>query len=272
MEAENLAVLTEQARQARKDVIRMIGLSQTGQIASAFSVLDILVCLYWKVMNFQEENPTAGPRDRLVFGKSQGCAALYAVLAHRGFFSRQNLWSFRRLGGILQGIPDSQHTPGVDATTGIPGLSLGIAAGMALARRIDHSPERVFCVIGDGELQQGGLWESALTASHWGLSNLTLVVDKNALQQGGAEAAARNMAPLADKFQAFGWTVLEAQGHDFQSLLQAFGSSSSGPRVILAHTLRGKGVSFIEKDFKSSESPFSWALAERALEELEKEE
>ncbi len=266
MDGESLAALKEKARQARKDVIRMIGPSQTGQIASALSVLDILVWLYWQVFRFHGEDLLASPRDRLVFDKGQGCAALYAVLAHRGFFSRQNLWSFRRLGTILQGSPDGHRTPGVDATTGLPGLGLGIAVGMALARRMDRSPEKVYCVVGDDELHQGSLWESALTASGRGLSNLTLVVDHN---DGGD--AAGSLEPLIDKFQAFGWSLGEAQGHDFQSLQTALEGLASGPRVVVAHTLRGKGVSFLERAPRSSQGEFSRTLAERALEELEKE-
>lgn len=224
-------------------------------------------------MNIDDNDILNGTRDRLVMGKGQACAALYAVLAHRGFLARENLWSYRRLGGMLQGRPDSARTPGVDAASGVPGLGLGIAVGMALARRMNLSKERVFCIVGDEELQEGGLWESALTAVQMKLSNLVLIVDRNGSQRGAPMEKIKDLNPVPDKFQAFGWRVFEAQGHDYQSLSEAFEKcvNSQEPCVIIAHTMRGKGISFIEQDSQFSESNFSPELAERALEELNSE-
>lgn len=258
------------AMSIRKDVVRMVGNARSGYVASALSVLDILVYLYERELDVDPKNPKARDRDRLIMGKGHGCPGLYAVLAHRGFFEREALWNFRRLGALLQGRPDGSRTPGVDVSSGAPGLALGIANGVALSMRMDGLKGRVFCVIGDGELQEGSLWESAMTSSHMALDSVTLVVDKNGDQMGGAVDSIKRLEPLEDKFRSFGWNVASTDGHDFSSLDAAFSSirdKNGRPSVIIAKTMRGKGVSFFEEGRKK-DSGLSRMETERALEEL----
>lgn len=263
MNLEDIAV------SVRKDVVRMVGNARSGYVASAMSVLDVLVYLYEKEIHVDPSNPSNPDRDRLVMGKGHGCPALYGVLAHRGFFDREALWNFRRLGALLQGRPDGSRTPGVDVSAGSPGLALGIANGIAMALRMDGLNRRVFCVIGDGELQEGALWESVMTSSHRRLGSLILVVDQNGVQMAGSVSLVKGMEPLDDKFKSFGWRVFHADGHDFTSLAQAFTSIDvdGPPSVVIARTKRGKGISFFE-DHQERDLSMSRIDAERALEEL----
>lgn len=262
--------LEDIALSVRKDVIRMVGNAKSGYVASAMSVLDILVYLYENELLVDPKDPSSPDRDRLVMGKGHGCPALYGVLAHRGFFDREALWNFRRLGALLQGRPDGSRTPGVDASAGSPGLALGIANGIAMALRMDGLERRVFCVIGDGELQEGALWESVMTSSHRGLGSIVLVVDQNGAQMAGPVSSVKGIEPLDEKFKAFGWRVLHADGHDFSSLERAFSSAGSDgiPSVVIARTKRGKGISFFE-DHQERDLSMSRIEAERALEELD---
>ncbi|SMG36197.1 transketolase [Dethiosulfovibrio salsuginis] len=259
--------LDDIALSVRKDVVRMVGNARSGYVASALSVLDILVYLYEREMS---ANPSGSDRDRLVMGKGHGCPALYAVLAHRGFFDREALWNFRKLGALLQGRPDGARTPGVDASAGSPGLALGIANGIAMAHRMDGLKGRVFCVIGDGELQEGALWESAMTSSYRKLGSVVLVVDQNGDQMAGPVSSVKAVEPLGDKFTSFGWRVSRCDGHDFNSMAQAFSSCGDGdvPSVVIAKTKRGKGISFFE-DHQERDLSMSRIEAERALEELD---
>lgn len=262
--------LEEIALSMRKDVVRMVGNARSGYVASALSVLDILVYLYEREMRVNPSDPLDLDRDRLVMGKGHGCPSLYALLAHRGFFDREALWNFRRLGALLQGRPDGSRTPGIDGSAGSPGLALGIANGMAMALRLDGLDSRVFCVIGDGELQEGALWESAMTSSHRGLGSVVLVVDQNGVQMAGPVSSVKAIEPLGDKFTSFGWRVLHCDGHDFSSMERAFSSVEGGevPSVIIARTKRGKGISFFE-DRQERDLSMSRIEAERALEELD---
>ncbi len=270
-----MRVLEDLARSVRRDVVRMVGNARSGYVASALSVLDILVYLYEREIMSDKTNRDSQDRDRLVMGKGHGCPALYAVLAHRGFFDREALWNFRRLGALLQGHPDGARTPGVDASAGSPGLALGIANGMAMAMRMNGIRRRVFCVIGDGELQEGALWESAMTSSHRKLDSVVLVIDQNGDQMAGPVSEVKNVEPLDDKFHSFGWNVVHADGHDFASLEGAFSSVrevSGFPSVIIAKTKRGKGISILEDNRGGSVPRLSRIETERALEELDEGE
>jgi transketolase len=234
----------------RKDVVRMTGLARAGAVASSLSIVDILTYLFWSEMNIFPEDPHAPSRDRFVLGKGHGCAALYAALAHRGFFGREELWNYCKLGAMLQGNPELGRTPGIDASAGSCGAALGLAAGMALSFKTFRADPRIFCLIGDGELQEGTTWESLLLASHYGLDNLTLLIDNNQLQEDGKLQDIISIEPLAEKLSSFGWGVTSADGHDFESIFNAFSSlrqNNGTPSVIIFDTCSGKGVSFIEE-------------------------
>lgn len=261
------------ALEIRKDVVRMVGVARTYGLASALTVVDTLVYIYWEQMKPSPANRSRGDRDRLVLSKGIAAASLYACLARLGFFSREELWSYRRLGAMLQGCPDIR-TPGVDAPGGSLGCGLGIAAGLALAMRLGGSPSRVFCVMGDGELQEGVVWESALTASSQGLENLTLVVDANGYRDAGSLSGMKDADAICGKLRAFGWQTAIADGHDFRRLDEAFSAFEEGagqPRAIVARTSTGRGVSFLEDGATSVDNPLSRDDMERALSLLEED-
>lgn len=270
---EKRAFLEEKALAVRRDVVRMIGLARSGFPASSLSIVDVLVWLYWKVMTLRTEEPSWEGRDRFVLGKGRGCPALYAVLANRSFFPRDELWSYRRLGAMLQGFPEVRRTPGVDAPGGSPGHGLGLANGLALALRERSPAPSVFCLVGDGELQEGVFWESAMTSARYSPDNLVLIVDRDGQQMGGGTEEIMPLEPLADKLRAFGWTVEECDGHDFLSLegaLVSLRSSPKGPRCMVVRTISGKGVSFLEKNSSDQCGSLSRDFIDRALRELEK--
>lgn len=264
-ELESLAV------EVRKDVVRMVGVARSYGLASALTVVDLLVYLYWERMNVSAQDRARHDRDRLVLSKGAATPALYACLARLGFFSREELWSYRRLGAMLQGCPDIR-TPGVDAPSGAHGGGIGIASGLCIAMRMDSIRSRVFCVMGDGELQEGVVWESLFAASSHHLGNLILLVDANGHMDEGPLAGLKDTDALAEKFRAFGWFVTDADGHDFTSLEQAFDAADGGgerPKVILARTCTGSGVSFLKEDSLGNVRPLSGEEMDRALSLLE---
>jgi transketolase len=272
MNAERKKTLEMTTLTVRKDIVRMIGVAKAGHLVSSLSVVDILVYLYWERMRIRPEQPLWPDRDRLVLSKGHGCAALYAVLANRGFFDRDELWNYRRLGSMLQGHPEYPRTPGVDAPSGSLGMGLGIAGGMALALRLDSKNSRVFAILGDGELQEGSVWESAMTASHWRLGNLVAIVDLNGVQMEGSVSKIKGIEPVAAKFEAFGWATLKCDGHEMESIEKAMNDAISNdrtPTVILAVTKPGKGVTIAEKIKRRPAEPLGRYSMEEALGELE---
>lgn len=267
--------LSERALAVRRDVVRMLGLARSGLLASSLSVVDILVWLYWGVLDVRPDEPEWEGRDRFVLGKGHGCPALYSVLANRGFFPREELWSYRRLGAMLQTYPEVRRTPGIDAPGGSLGQGLGVANGLALALRGSGPGPSVVCLVGDGELQEGAMWESALTAAHHGLDSLTLIVDLNGRQMEGATEDIKSLEPMADKFLAFHWAVAECDGHDFASLRSGYGELAKAvgrPRCLIARTRLGKGISFLEEDPSGGRMVLDRNSTDRALEELAGEE
>ncbi len=265
--------LAELASAVRRDIVRMIGVARSGHLASSLSIVDILVWLYWEVLSLRPEEPSWENRDRFVLGKGHGCPALYSVLANRNFFPREELWSYRRLGAMLQGFPEVRRTPGVDAPGGSLGQGLGLANGISLALRGKSSSSRIFCLVGDGELQEGIFWESAMTSAHYGLENVTLIIDRDMRQMEGSTETIMSIEPLRDKLSAFGWNVRECDGHDFDSLRQAFaalGKSGGKPGCIVALTRLGKGISFLENDPSGGRMVLGRDFMEKALRELEK--
>lgn len=264
-ELESLAV------EVRKDIVRMLGVARSYGLGSALTVVDLLVYLYWERMKVSPEDSWRKDRDRLVLSKGSAAPALYVCLARLGFFGREELWSYRRLGAMLQGVPDIR-TPGVDAPSGAHGGGIGIASGICLALRLDNAFPRVYCVMGDGELQEGVVWESLFAASSHNLGNLVLVVDANGHMDEGPLAGLKETGALAEKFRAFGWFVTDANGHDFASLERAFERLDDGgekPKVVLARTCTGSGVSFLERGGLENSRPLSSDDIERALALLE---
>jgi len=272
METERKKALETTALKVRKDIVRMIGVAKGGHLLSSLSIVDLLVFLYWETMDISPDDPLRPDRDRFVLSKGHGCPALYAVLANRGYFDRDELWTYRRLGSMLQGHPEFPRTPGVDAPSGSLGMGLGIATGMALALRTDGKLSRVFAILGDGELQEGSVWESVMTASQWKLHNLVVIVDVNGIQMEGDVRGSKQMEPLANKFESFGWSAVPCDGHDMASIEDALDVSLSKvetPSVILAATIPGKGVSSAETGKLRPAEPMDRMTMEEALRELE---
>lgn len=243
----DLAGLAGEAREVRKDILRTIGAAGLGHVGGDLSVTDILVTLFFNVLSIDPARPEWIERDRFVLSKGHCAAALYTVLARRGFFPHEELSTFMKPLSRLNGHPNRRKVPGVEANTGPLGHGLPIALGAALGARLRKSASRAFCVTGDGELQEGSNWEAAMFAGHAKLANLTLIVDRNGLQQGARVHETNDLSPLGDKFAAFGWEVRDIDGHDYGQLLDALSRPGEGkPVFVLARTVKGKGVSFME--------------------------
>ena len=241
--------LADKARLLRADILAMLNEAGSGHSGGSLSSVDILTVLYNGVMNHDPGDPKWEDRDRFVLSKGHACPALYAVLADCGYFGREELSMLRRYGGILQGHPYMGKTPGLDVSGGSLGQGLSVSAGMALAAKADGKELRVYCLMGDGELQEGQIWEAAMAAGHYKLDNLCGVVDSNGLQIDGSVAEVMDIAPLNDKWAAFNWNVIPVDGHDAGAIEKAFARAETykgKPSVIIADTIKGKGVSFME--------------------------
>lgn len=247
--AINLEMLQEKAKDIRIDIIRQIHSAGSGHPGGSLSAADIITYLYFAEMNIDPENPDKADRDRFVLSKGHAAPALYAALAEKGYFPKETLLTLRQMGSILQGHPDRKKIPGVDMSTGSLGQGVSAAVGMALANKIDGSSARVYAVLGDGELQEGMVWEAAMAAAHYGLSGLTIFIDHNGLQIDGKNEEVITVAPIEDKFRSFGWDVQTIDGHDFEEIAAAVEKAKTvkdRPQAIIAETVKGKGVSFME--------------------------
>jgi transketolase len=245
----DLQQLEGEAQRLRAQIIRMISNAGSGHCGGSLSAIDILAYLYFHELRIRPEEPLWPERDRFLLSKGHCAPALYAVLAARGFFPEENLWSLRDIDSPLQGHPDMKKTPGVDMTTGSLGQGFSCAVGMALAARIDRKAYRVYVMLGDSELQTGLLWEAAMFSKHQGLDNLVAIIDNNKLQSDGVTATIVDIEPIADKWRAFGWETQRINGHDFQQIDRAISKSKAPncrPKAIIADTIKGKGVSFME--------------------------
>ncbi len=241
--------LTDIACKVRIDALKGIHAAGAGHPGGSLSVTDILVSLYFNVMNVDPADPAKEDRDRLVLSKGHAAPALYSTLAHRGYFDPAELLTLRKMGSRLQGHPSMELCPGVEMSTGSLGQGFSVAVGMAIADKIDGRDRRTFVVTGDGELQEGIIWEAALSAASHGLDNLIAVVDWNNLQIDGRVDVVKKVAPIDEKFAAFGWETFVCDGHDMQSLLDAYEKAMAvqgKPVCIVAKTIKGKGVSFME--------------------------
>jgi len=270
---EMIEDLSKRAMEYRIEVLRMIYDAQSGHIGGAFSVAEILTALYFHHLRVHPENPNWPDRDRLVFSKGHACAMLYAVLAHRGYYSVQKLETFRELNSSLQGHPEPQKTPGIEIPAGPLGHGLAIGVGMALAARMDGLRHRIYVVLGDGEINAGVIWEAALVAAKYKLNNLKAILDYNGLQQTGSTVTVLPTEPVADKWQCFGWHTIEVDGHNMAKVLDALDRADevhTRPVMIIARTTKGKGVSFMENDHTWHGKPPTTDQFNVALAELEK--
>jgi transketolase len=252
-------------------VVRMIHVAGSGHPGGALSAAEIVAALYFSVLRIDPARPDWADRDRFVLSKGHACPVIYAALARRGYFPVEELWTLRKLGSRLQGHPDMQKTPGIDATTGSLGQGISVAGGLALAAKINRQAYRVYTMIGCGESQEGQVWEAAMAAAHYKLDNLTAIADYNRLQLDGTVAEIMELAPYADKWRAFGWQVLQIDGHDLPEILEALATAQATtgkPTVIIARTIKGKGVSFMENQVKWHAGGITGEQLEQALTDL----
>ncbi|SHH57942.1 transketolase [Clostridium grantii] len=246
---KDILQMQEIAKDIRMDIIKMLTESQSGHPGGSLSAVEIMTALYFNEMNVNEENPKDADRDRFVLSKGHAAPVLYSTLARRGFFAVEELISLRKLGSMLQGHPNMNYVPGVDMSTGSLGQGISTAVGMALAGKLDKKDYRVFSLLGDGELEEGQVWEAAMSAGHYNLNNLTAFVDFNGLQIDGPCEKVMSPYPIDKKFEAFNWHVICIDGHDFEAILGAIAEAKSvtdKPTAIICKTVKGKGVSFME--------------------------
>lgn len=258
------------SRQVRCDIIEMIHRAHMGHPGSSLSAVEILVALYFHFMNIKPELPDWEGRDRFILSKGHASPALYSVLAHRGFFPVNMLETFRNYRSFLTAYPD-MNTPGIDMESGSLGNGLSIGVGIAISGKIHKQNYRVFVMLGDGELQEGLIWEAAMCAAHHKLDNIVAIVDRNKLQINGTIEEIMSTAPLSDKWRAFGWNVFSADGHDYESIFDAFGQAIAcrcGPSVVIAETIKGKGVSFMENQAVWHRSDITDEQCEQAIREI----
>ncbi len=249
MSARDIAALETMAQRLRRDVVKMIAEAGSGHPGGSLSAAEIVTALYFDILeNLDPQTPQKPDRDRFVLSKGHCCPILYAALCRRGYFGEEHMSKLRQYGSILQGHPDMNKTPGVDISSGSLGNGLSVGLGMALSGRYNGLRYRVYVLMGDGELQEGMVWEAAMCAAHHGAKNLIAIVDCNNLQINGPVDEVMRVAPLPDKFRAFGWKVLEAKGNEMESVLAALDEAKTleGPVALLAKTTKGKGVSFME--------------------------
>jgi transketolase len=270
MKENHIEILEQEARQIRRDVLSMLTEAGSGHTGSALSCIDIVLAIYRDKLRYDAKNPSWPGRDRFILSKGHACPALYAVLAHMGFFPKEKLMTLRKMGSSLQGHPQL-GLPGLEASTGSLGQGLSIANGMALAARLDLKDTRVYCVLGDGEMNEGQVWEAAMTSSHYRLDNLCAIVDYNKLQIDGLLCDVKDMLSLEDKWLAFGWHTMVVDGHDFSEIIAALDKAETikdRPTLIVANTIKGKGVSFIENKAEWHGIAPKPEQLERALKEL----
>ena len=251
MEQANVHDLAVTAAKARLLAMDMVHAAASGHIGGSLSVMDVLTALYFHEMKVDPADPKNPDRDRFVLSKGHCTPALYAVLSLRGYFPREQAMLFRSVEGHMSGHPDMVHVPGVDMSTGSLGQGLSAAVGMALAGKVDQKSYRVYAVMGDGEIAEGQIWEAAMAAAKYHLSNLCAFVDVNGLQIDGKTADVMPTEPLDKQFEAFNWNVLQVNGHDYGAILEALDQAracTDKPTVILAHTTKGKGVAFMENE------------------------
>jgi transketolase len=248
MEADNKTIQCI-ANRIRAEVVRMVGPATPGHFGGSFSLAETVATLYFRVMKVDPQNPGWPDRDRLILSKGHAGIVQYAAMAVAGYFPVEELYSLKKLGSRLQGHPDLTKLPGIEANTGSLGQGLSMASGLAAGLRLDGRPSRVFCVVGDGELAEGQIWEAAMAARVHNLDNLTAILDYNTVQAMGTVRERFDTTPYREKWDAFGWNTIEADGHDVQSLTDAFAAAAlvkGKPSIVIAHTIKGKGLDYAE--------------------------
>ena len=246
---KDISFLKEKAKEIRKSIVSMITEAKSGHPGGSLSATDILTALYFSEMNVDPANPKMEGRDRFVLSKGHAAPAIYATLAEKGYFSKDELMTLRKFGSRLQGHPDMKKLPGIEISTGSLGQGLSVANGMALNAKIFDENYRTYVVLGDGEIQEGQIWEAAMTAAHYKLDNLCAFLDNNNLQIDGNVSEIMGVEPLDKKWEAFGWNVIKIDGHDFEQILSALDKArecKDKPTMVIAKTIKGKGVSFME--------------------------
>ena len=246
---EQKKMLQQKALQLRLDILKMLYRAGSGHTGGSLSAIDMLTVLYYHTMKSDPHDPKWNERDRFVLSKGHACPALYVILADLGYFSKEELWKLRKIDGILQGHPDMLKTPGLEASTGSLGQGLSIANGMGLAAKLDKKLYKIYVMLGDGECQEGQVWEAAMTAAHYHLDNVCALIDYNGLQIDGKVSEVKAIEPLVEKWIAFGWETVNIDGHDLDSIAEALDYADSiknKPTMIVAKTIKGKGVSFFE--------------------------
>ena len=263
------------ANDVRIDIINEVYSAKSGHLGGALSIADILTVLYFNQMNVNPEMPQSNLRDRLVLSKGHASAALYAVLAERGFINKEDLKTFRKLGSNLQGHPDMEKVPGVDMSTGSLGQGLSIANGMAIASKMDNLGCRVYCILGDGEIEEGQIWEAAMTSNTYKLDNLCVILDNHGLQIDGKVEEVKALDCLYSKWESFGFNVIPCDGHNIEMLIDSFEKArqtKEKPSIIIARTVKGKGVPFMENKAEWHGKAPNDEQYERAMKALKLEE
>ncbi len=263
--------LKKKAIEIRKDILKMLTEAGSGHTGGSLSLVEILIALYYYKLKHDPKNPGWLERDRFLLSKGHGCPALYAILAHRGYFPREELRTLRKLGSRLQGHPQI-GLPGVEISSGSLGQGLSISNGIALASRLDKLNFRVYCLMGDGETNEGQVWEAVMTSAHYKLDNVCAIIDFNKLQIDGFCCDVMDMGPYLHKWKDFGWNALEVDGHDIEKLMAALDEAEKlkgRPTVIVAHTIKGKGVSFVENKVEWHGIAPKKEEYERAVKELD---
>jgi len=270
MQTSKIDSLEAKAKEIRRLIVQMITKAGSGHPGGSLSATDLLTALFFEVMQHKPTEPKWPDRDRFHLSKGHCCPLLYALLAESGYFAKEKLMTLRQLGSILQGHPD-RRTPGVEVASGSLGQGLSVAVGMSLAAKIDKRNYRVYVLMGDGEIQEGNIWEAAMSASHYNCDNLCAILDYNGFQIDGKTCDVMNLEPMAAKWQAFGWHTIEINGHNLKDILAAYDEAKATkgkPTIIIGRTVKGKGVSFMENvcDFHGR-APTAQEM-EKALKEL----
>ena len=274
LKIEDIKELEEKAKQVRRGIIEAVYSNQSGHPGGSLSVADIMTVLYFNEMNINPENPNWEDRDRLVLSKGHCAPALYSCLANRGYFDVEELKTFRNINSRFQGHPDKNKVPGVDMTTGSLGQGLSSANGMAIAGKMDNKNYRVYCVLGDGEIEEGQVWEAAMAANKYKLDNLCVIIDNNNLQIDGTIEEVMSSYPIDEKFRSFGFEIIKIDGHNIDEILKAFEVARNikgKPTCIIAKTIKGKGISFMENQVgwhgkAPNEEQYKQAMKELKLE------
>ena len=274
LKIEDIKELEKKAKQVRRGIIEAVYSNQSGHPGGSLSVADIMTVLYFNEMNINPENPNWEDRDRLVLSKGHCAPALYSCLANRGYFDVEELKTFRNINSRLQGHPDKNKVPGVDMTTGSLGQGLSAANGMAIAGKIDNKSYRVYCILGDGEIEEGQVWEAAMAANKYKLDNLCVIIDNNNLQIDGTIEEVMSSYPIDEKFRSFGFEIIKIDGHNIDEILKAFEVARNikgKPTCIIAKTIKGKGISFMENQVgwhgkAPNEEQYKQAMEELKLE------